>query len=581
MLRRLVVFGLFCLLLRADPPAPWTLARSPHFTIYSQAGPEDARSALMWFESLRAFFLTCTGYKIDDSRKVFIVGFRSAEDYAPYRLNDNADAFYVGEEGRDYIVLPALSGSNYRLAAHEYAHLVLHSAALHLPLWLSEGLAEYLSTIEVGGRRSDIGGDLPGRSQTLAHETWIPLAALLVKVRDPATSDSHREANLFYSESWLLADMLVRSPRYAAEFPKFLETVASGDSSEQALNSVYGRSINTVAVDLENWAVTRPNMPISLQGVLLGHTPIDVSEASSSAPRAILAQILLASGELGRAKKQYLDLERDDPSNGDAPAALASIALMERDLPRALAEWQKAMKIGITDPELCFRFAVRADTAGVDAEEIRQALRRAVALDPAFDDCRYRLALSEHNAGNWEESIAQLRAMHTVDPQRTFVYWITMASALESLDRRDEAIAAARKALDQAVGAYQESLARELIFFGQTDLKVRFTHRFDGKEEMETTRIPHNAKNWNPFIEPGETILHAEGTLSDVRCAGGLTGLVVHTSQGELSLRVPDPHRVQITNVPPQLACGNEQSARVKVDYVQQGAILRGLEFTR
>ncbi|HWF47476.1 MAG TPA: hypothetical protein VG168_10760 [Bryobacteraceae bacterium] len=580
MLQGLVVFGLFCLTLCAEPSASWTVGHSPHFTIYSEGGNDDARTALLWFENLRAFFLTHTDFKIDDSRQVFVIAFRSTQDYAPYRLRENVDAFYVGEDERDYIVLPALSPNNYGLAAHEYAHLAFHSAGLHLPFWFGEGLAEYLSTVHVGERKSGIGGDLPARSQILARKTWIPLPALLAKPVG-STFAFRDQADLFYSESWLLVDMLVRSPAYAAAFSDLLKSFVSDTPTEQALSTVYAKPIDAIGADLRRWEAMRDTAPISLPGVELGDIPIHLAAAPSSAPRAIVAQLLMASGELGRAQSLYRELERDDPNDGNVFAALASMALLDKDPALAHTQWQRAMKAGITDAALCVRYAITGDSAGLNGDDIRQALRQAVTLDPTLDDCRYRLAVSEHSAGHWEEAIAQLRAMHTVAPQRAFGYWITMASALENLDRREETIAAARRALEYGDTTYERTLARQMIVIAQTDLKVQFTRDANGNEEIETTRIPHNSEDWNPFIEPGETIRHAEGTLDRVQCAGILTGLVVKTPQGELTLKVPDPHRVQLTNAPTELTCGGEQTARVKVEYVVPSAVLKGLEFVR
>ena len=577
--RSLVVLGLLFTTLRAEPPSQWTVGHSPHFTVYSEAGTESARSALLWFESLRAFFLSRTEFKIDDSRQVVVVGFRSAQDYAPYRLNNNVDAFYVGEEGRDYIVLPALSEDDYRLAAHEYAHLAFHSDGLKLPSWLAEGLAEYFSTLDVGERQSAVGGDLPAHAQTLARNAWIPLSKLLAEPHGSTFHVSHQQANLFYAESWLLVDMLVRSPAYADGFRGLLKSIGAGTQSGVALTTIYAKSLNRIAEDLRTWQIARAKAAISLPAVPMGDVAVKISDAPPSAAREIVAQLLLASGDIGRAEALYVDLQHEYPREGDSSAALAAIALMEKDPAKAHMEWQRAMKAGITDPALCLRYAIAADTAGIDADEIRRALRQAIALDPTLDDCRYRLALSEHNAGHWEESLAQLRAMRNIPPQRAFGYWITMASALEALDRREETITAARHAMEHAGSDYQHNLARQLILIAETDMAVQFTRDSEGHEQIETTRIPHNLKNWNPFIEPGETIRRAEGTLSRVQCAGILTGLVVNTPQGELVLKVPDPHRVQLTNAPTQLTCGGDQSAHIRVEYAVPSSVLKGLEF--
>ena len=153
------------------------------------------------------------------------------------------------KKGRDYIVLPSLSPNNYGLAAHEYAHLAFHSAGLHLPFWFGEGLAEYLSTIHAGEAQSALGGDLPARAQILARKTWIPLPALMSEPVG-STFAVREQADLFYSESWLLVDMLVRSPAYAAAFPNLLKSLTAGIPSEQALTNVYGETIDVIIAAL-------------------------------------------------------------------------------------------------------------------------------------------------------------------------------------------------------------------------------------------------------------------------------------------------------------------------------------------
>ena len=125
----------------------WTLVRSPHFEVYSQAGERDGRSALLWLEQLRAFFVRTSaaqaGPDLESHRPVRVIGFQSAKEYAAFRLQPAADAYFVGGEAIDYIVMPRLGPEEFGVAAHEYAHLVLHSLRLRLAPWLAEGVAEF------------------------------------------------------------------------------------------------------------------------------------------------------------------------------------------------------------------------------------------------------------------------------------------------------------------------------------------------------------------------------------------------------------------------------------------------------
>ena len=83
----------------------WRVARSDHFEVYAQASGERAVAILQHFEQLRAFFVQQGGWKTVGPLPVRVIVFASAEEYQPYRLRTNADAYYVGSGDRDYIVM--------------------------------------------------------------------------------------------------------------------------------------------------------------------------------------------------------------------------------------------------------------------------------------------------------------------------------------------------------------------------------------------------------------------------------------------------------------------------------------------
>jgi hypothetical protein len=138
----------------AQTGSGWTLANTSHFEVYSQAGADTARSTLLWLEQLRALFLQQTGIPLDGRAPVRVVAFRSPKEYEPYRLRVASDAYFVGAEARDYIVMPSGGTASAGVAAHEYAHALLRAGGLRLPPWLAEGLAEFFSTVRIAERGS-------------------------------------------------------------------------------------------------------------------------------------------------------------------------------------------------------------------------------------------------------------------------------------------------------------------------------------------------------------------------------------------------------------------------------------------
>ena len=585
-LRRAWAFAFLCICAYAQPDSGWRLTQSEHFELYSQGDEASARSALTWFEQLRAFYLQRSGLNPEILPPVRVIGFRSANEYRPFQLGPASDAHYIGTGARDYIVMAEVDAGRAGVAAHEYAHSILHAAGLEFPPWFAEGLAEFFSTVSIGPRGCTLGGDLPARSQTLQRHAWMPLQDLVALAANSTIRDNRNLANVFYAQSWALTEMLVLSAEYGPRFSALITALASGTPSSQTLAAVYGKSLDAIAHDLEAWtAVKHPAVP--LPGIQLGEIRVQPSEhVSPYRGRVLMAEMLLAAGDLERAEPLYRDLEREAPQDAGVSAALGTIALRKGDQDRARYEWKRAIGKGIEDATLCYQYATLAEMAGVPDAELRPVLERALALKPDFDDARYHLALIEKNAGHYEAAVEQLRAMRLVAPSRAYNYWIAMANALLELDRRDEARSASKRAMEHAVTAAQRTYASQLAYFADTDLAVQFTNSQNGGAQMATTRVPHKTTDWNPFIEPGDKIRHVEGALREIDCSGNVTRFVVETAGGRVTLAIADPGRVQMRNAPPEFTCGPQPAVQVAVDFAESATagaasngLVRGMEF--
>ena len=300
----------------AQPSPTWRLTRSGNFELYSQGDDAAARSALVWFEQLRAFYLQKTGLAPQSLPPVRVIGFRSAREYRPYRLGPASDAHYIGTESRDYIVMATVDAGQFGTAAHEYAHSILRAAGLRFPPWFAEGLAEFFSTVRIGEHGCTLGGDLPARSQDLQRHTWMPLADLLALPAD-SVRDNRDTAAVFYAQSWALADMLVFAPDYGPEFRSLINALSSGTPGSQALTSVYGKSLDAITRDLKAWAASK-HQPSPLPGIQVGQVAVQASEeVPPLRARSLMAELLLAAGDLDRAETIYRDLARESPRDAD------------------------------------------------------------------------------------------------------------------------------------------------------------------------------------------------------------------------------------------------------------------------
>jgi tetratricopeptide (TPR) repeat protein len=518
---------------------------------------------------------------------VRVIGFRSPNDYDVYRLRPAADAYYAGTETRDYIVMPRLGADEFGVAAHEFAHLAFHAAGLHFPLWLSEGLAEFFATVRIGPGGCEVGGEFPAHARLMRRQAWIPFPELLTRPVYSPVSQTRAEADLFYAQSWALTHMLMLSDAYSPKVHDLLTLLASGTPSAQAFAATYGKSLDEIASDLHSWMQRGRFTLIRLPGIRKDICAPEISEVPALESNLVMADLLTTAGKLDRAEALYRELAHERTGDPRIAAALGAIAARRGDVSGARQQWKQALEQGISDANLCYRYALMADDAGLPRDEVRHALQRAIELKPEFDDARYKLALLENNAGNYRAALAELQSMRSVAPARAFSYWSAVAYALTELDDRDGAKRAAQEAFQHASNADERAKAASLSYIAQTDLSVQFTRDASGLAKLVTTRVPHGKSDWNPFIEPGDHVRHADGQLRSVECGGGkITGFWVDSADGTLKLTVPDPLHVLIRNGPSEFVCGAQQPRSVSVDYAasQQPSagvdgVLRGLQF--
>ncbi len=576
---------LFAGIASAQPSPPWWLAESGHFQVYSHVSGESARKLLDRFELLRSFWTGgdirgLSGLLMDSEVPLRVLEFNSPREYDEFRSHAAADAYYVGSDAGEYIVLPP--SSSFGISAHEYAHAVFHARGLQLPDWLSEGLAEVFSTVQVTSSGFEFGGDLPARLDTLRRRPLIPLSEFFDGAPGSKFRESREVAAVFYAESWAIAGMLISSPDYG-RLDQLFQAIRTGKPCAEVFATVYGKPPAIVNKDLRSWIGKRnwPRhlipRPSSLTTVLKQERLPDLDAGM------LLADLLMANKEWTRAEAKYRSLLRDYPNEPKLLASLGTLAFDSGSKSSALESWKKAIDSGAADPGLCYRFALLAEDARLPDDEIAHALQKAIAGKPDFSDARYHLAILESNRANYAAAVDQLKAMGTPSAARAYSYWSALASALSELGRTEEATAAAHQAILSAKTPEERGIAGALEYTTKTDFHVQFERDKDGQMKAVTIRTPHGTE-WNPFIEAGDEIDRTSGQLRTVQCnAGKLVGFSVDTATGPLQLEVSDATRVLMRNSPSEFSCGPQQARPVKVEYAKatgkRGPLLRGMEF--
>jgi tetratricopeptide (TPR) repeat protein len=431
---------------------PWTLVRSPHIEVASDAGGDVAGEAARRLERLRDVLgRLLPSPEPEDGPPIRVLLLRDATELAPLvpadrgRADDVAGFFLTGTDGPLVAVsLSAASGDTaperFRTLDHEYAHLHLNASLPAQPVWVAEGLAEALS-----------GGDLEGPQARLAAAPGPPSAArpldlplgqlLTVDWRSP-TYRGRSSTAAFYAESEELVRWILFRHGLAGLRP-FLEAVANGEDAGEAFAARFGapdrvepQLVDTPAGPLLQVEAGEPTGP-----------PLVVSVPSEADVEYRLGDVLLNGRHVPEAQRRFEAALRSDPAHAAARAGLAQALLQGGKWPDARRELQRALADRPNDPAALLRYARLLLAEGRDREEglspdVEQAavaaLEKAVALAPDLADAAELLAHEKPEP--LAHRIALLRRSFARDPGRpelglTLSYLLVQAHDVDAARR--------------------------------------------------------------------------------------------------------------------------------------------------
>lgn len=238
-------------------------AQSQNFTLLSDA-PVDGAGLLIDLEAFQHAVITdleLTHIASPDPLRLTILD--APETFSAITPGGLTAAIYLqSAAGHDIIVghrveaghllSNALDPAGLRLVLrHEVVHHILETRyARKLPVWLSEGLAEYYATYERGPNgRVTFGRALPEQNALTEAQTWLPMRTVIENLaiypdfRFAATGSASRAQRIYYGQSWALAHFVMDQPEGLANVHRFVDgwtpSMDSEDSFEQAFGLRY------------------------------------------------------------------------------------------------------------------------------------------------------------------------------------------------------------------------------------------------------------------------------------------------------------------------------------------------------
>jgi len=236
----------------ADHYDNWIEVRSPNFTVVSNGGEREARRIAVQFEEFReVFHAAFPGLSTDLGKPILIFALKNEDSiksllpaYWETKGHMHPAGLYVSREERDFVVVQTDPNSEnpYEIVYHEYTHALVRLNFRDLPLWMNEGLAEYLGNTQIGDKEVQIGKIAPGHLQILRTNRLIPIQTLFqVDENSPYYNEQNR-TSVFYAESWALVHylMLDADARRRQLLANFLNAWTASDDQIEGAQKTFG-----------------------------------------------------------------------------------------------------------------------------------------------------------------------------------------------------------------------------------------------------------------------------------------------------------------------------------------------------
>ena len=378
----------------------WIALRADDIRIFSNASPKLALDVARDLLRMREAIGQITRLKVRSPVPTRVFLFANERTFGPYRdamfpnERDITGAFLGSDDGNFILLRADSEGGVDRIVYHELTHYFVSNTVGQVPLWLSEGMAEYYSTFRTSGQDVHIGRPVSEHVGWLRQQPLIPLRDLFLMDRDSPAYDENTRSGVFYAQAWALLHYLMHGNDVRrAQLTKFLGSSNAGKSLDESFQQSFGITYAQLEQELKAY----------VRKFTMRYTSFSLSELKIEEPPkpelmtrdAVLYELGHLLGYIERdrpanAQKFLRGALEENPDHAGAHASLGRLHDLAGDQKAADAAFARAAALGSDDPMvyiLLGRSAVqKLEGAGVPAEtdlaRARSLFMKAAQLDP-------------------------------------------------------------------------------------------------------------------------------------------------------------------------------------------------------
>ena len=435
MVRRLVCLFALGVAAAVDATASsgvWTEIASPHFTVVSDCGERNAGEVLDQFERMRwVFHALFPKFSFDPAQPILILltkddkvfkGLEPAAYQAKGHLKPGG--VFIKALDRNYVLLRLNEAQEHPFASvyHEYTHIQFTFDGESIPLWLNEGLAEFLQNTEIRKKDVLLGSPSEESMRYLRKSAIIPLPVLFKVDQESPYYHEERKGSIFYAESWALTHYLEITDleRGTHRLNDYLALVSAHEDSLASAEKAFG-DLKRLEGELGLYVRMGNYRQYALAGVTVEMDRPARAAHTLSQPKVncIHASFLAAAKRTDEARMLLAGVLEADPGNVFANETMGHVELQTGDREQARKWYARAVQLGSQDFIVHYYFGALtpASSSPPDNMAAEASLRAAIRLNPIFAPAFDRLAylMAKRDAKSKEAYLMNLHAIE-LDP---------------------------------------------------------------------------------------------------------------------------------------------------------------------
>ena len=480
-----------------EPPNPnekWITLQVEEFILISNVSRAETSAIAHDLLRMRHAIGEVTKLNVRSTTATRIFIFGSEHGFAPYRkaITGRDDmtirgAFTTSDGGNFIVMVREKSEDVDRTVYHELTHYFVRNTLPTLPLWLSEGIADYYSTFRTSGETVHIGIPIRQHVRFIRQKPHlIPLTELFATTVDSPLYNEASRTNAFYAQSWALFHYLMADEDRRVQLSEFLRNLGEGQQVDTAFAAAFGKTYAELEIELRGYVRRRAFVYTRYP---LGTTNLpEIPEPQPMQPDALLFELghllVHSTRDSESVARPFLDEAlAANPSLAGAHADIGRLHHIAGRREEADAAFERAIALGSTDPLVHLLIGISAldvlkgaRTVGPPDEAIlkaRTAFERSAELDP--QSSLAWMGIGATFVSTDEDPAAGIRAL-----ERSLALapdGVDAAFYLVQLYAREGRRADARKLVDTVLsrGAQQEQLdfAREVLRFADRNANIR------------------------------------------------------------------------------------------------------------